>query len=486
MLRQLIETAADTRFGKVHRFDLLRGLPDARLYQFYRRQVPIRTYHDFWHEYFRHYCQEGKGGRRLRLVDVTWPGIIPFFCETSGTTAPSKLVPFTERMFAENRRAALEMMACYLARCPESRLPGGKLLYMAGSTALFSLGDGICSGDMSGITLARAPFWLRPFVLPDSQVSALPWEEKLESFARSLLHGGNVRAISGVPPWILLLLKRCREMGEKPLPELLPGLELILHGGTSMKPYAREFNELFAGQEPNMLELLPSSEAFMAFQLPGEEHMRLMPYYGAFYEFVPVEDLDERGVPRGDAGVVPLEGVETGRRYAVILSTCAGLWRYHLGDTLRFLDRETLMIEFTGRDKFLDRFEEKVTQGEVEDVVAYLNGFADLGIREFIVGPDIPGRRHDWVLAMKGAGSCKEDLLAAMIDTHLRRLNADYGTFRSQGRIAPPRVTVVAESTIYDWSRNVRGKLGGQNKIPHVDPTLDGTMIASLHEFLTH
>jgi hypothetical protein len=355
---------------------------------------------------------------------------------------------------------------------------------MAGNTRLGDLGDGVKSGDMSAITLLHPPAYLKPFVVPDPAVSALPWEEKLTALARLLITDKEICAISGVPPWILLLLKRCRELDDRPLAEIVPNLELIIHGGTSMKPYRQEFASLFDSDTPSFLELLPSSEAFMAFQLLGEDYMRFTPYYGVFFEFVPFEELDERGVPRPDARAVPLEEVQAGIRYSVLLTTCAGLWRYHIGDTVRFVSVAPLMIEFTGRDRFLDRFEEKVTQGEVEEAVASLNEMDGIDIREFIVGPEISERRHLWVLAVSRKNLVPADRLAVFLDSRVRILNADYHTFRGQGRIGAPRVITVSDATIYHWSREVRGKLGGQSKIPHIDPTTDGEMTQSLLEFI--
>lgn len=483
LLPRLVATGAISRFGRDHGLAELASEPFDRLYAEFRRRVPIRTYTDFWDDYFRAGLREENGRKRLNLEDVTWPGKIPFFCETSGTTAPTKYIPFSREMFAANKRAALDMTACYLHRNPKSRLFQGKLLYMSGNTNLTDLGDGVQSGDMSAITLRRRPFFLKPFVAPGMRISALPWEEKVVELAGLLLSDRSIRGISGVPPWIILLLQRVEEMGHRPLSELLPNLELIIHGGTSMKPYRREFDLLFRNRAPHFLEVLPSSEAFMAFQLLGEERMRLVPHYGVFFEFVPFEELDERGVPAPDAPVVPLEEIETGRRYAVILTTCAGLWRYHIGDTIRFTDREPLFIEFTGRDKFLDRFEEKVTQGEVEEAVARLNQTGGVEVREFMAGPDIANRRHVWVLAVGEMNERDGESLARLLDATLRSLNADYATFREQGRIAPPRVVTVEEELIYRWSKEVRGKFGGQSKIPHIDPTVDGEMILSLMEF---
>jgi len=486
MLSRLVAVGAATRFGRDHGLTELAGEPFDRLYAQYRRRVPIRTYSDFWKEYFQGGLREEDSGKRLLLEDTTWPGKIPFFCETSGTTAPTKYIPFSREMFAANKRAALDMTACYLHRNPRSRLFQGKLLYMSGNTNLTDLGDGVKSGDMSAITLRHRPFYLKPFVAPGIRVAALPWEEKVVELAGLLLSDRSIRGISGVPPWIILLLQRVEEMGHRAVAELLPNLELIIHGGTSMKPYRREFDSLFRNRLPNCLEVLPSSEAFMAFQLLGEERMRLVPHYGVFFEFVPFEELDERGVPAPDAPALPLEEIETGRRYAVILTTCSGLWRYHIGDTIRFTDREPLFIEFTGRDKFLDRFEEKVTQGEVEEAVARLNQTVGIEVREFMVGPDIAGRRHVWVLAVGEMNERGSETLARLLDTTLRSLNADYATFREQGRIAAPQVVTVEEELIYRWSGEVRGRLGGQSKIPHIDPTVDGEMILSLMEFARH
>jgi len=479
----LISRGAATQFGADHGLAELVSLPFPEAYRRYRRQVPFRTYDDFWRDYFQKGSGAGEGGPSLQLENVTWPGRIPFFCETSGTTAPSKYIPFSSEMFAANRRAALDLTSCYLNANRRSRLFQGKLLYMAGNTELADLGGGVQSGDMSAITLRYRPKYLTPFIAPDAATAALPWEKKLESLAELLLSDPSIRGISGVPPWIILLLKRCAELGGAPLAELLPRLELIIHGGTSMKPYRREFDGLFPDRAPHYLELLPSSEAFMAFQLLGEEQMRLAPYYGVFFEFVPCEELDDRGRPAPDAPCVPLEEIETGRRYAVILTTCAGLWRYHIGDTVRFSSREPLFIEFTGRDKFLDRFEEKVTQGEVEQAVASLNGKPGFDIREFIVGPQISGRRHLWVLAMGSGWSGDAEVVAGALDRTLCVLNADYRTFREQGRINAPEVQVVQEDEIYRWSHEVRGKLGGQSKIPHIDPTLEGELVASLADF---
>lgn len=483
IFRELLETAATTQFGRDNMFARVHGTSFEIAYRYYKSRVPIRSYQEFVTDYYYHNQPTSSVGRSVPNLDnITWPGAIKMFCETSGTTAPTKFIPFSTEMFAENRRAALDMMACYLAAHPESQILNGKILYMSGSTTLTKVRRGVWSGDMSALTLRFRPWYLTPFVEPKAEISSLPWDEKLQAMAELLLSDDRIRVISGVPPWIILLLKRCVEIGGKPLVELLPNLELIIHGGTSLSPYRNEFENLFDGNLPNLLELLPSSEAFMAFQQPGETQMRLTPYYGVFFEFVRFEDLDGQGKPAPYADAVPLEDVEVGQRYAVILSTCSGLWRYHIGDTIRFTSTSPHFIEFTGRDRFLDKLEEKVTQGEVEQAVATLNRNGQWNIREFMVGADVSTRRHQWVLAVQDGGQDVDDA-ARLLDETLCGLNADYGTFRSQGRINAPDVLLVPEDGIYLWSQVERGKLGGQTKIPHIDPTPDSSMIESLLAF---
>ena len=479
LFQDLLLQGASTSFGRDYNLACIANCPFEAAYQYYRTHIPIRTYQQYWTDYF---CTQSNG-KVINLRDVTWPGQIKLFCETSGTTAPTKYIPFSDQMFLENRRAGLDLISCYIDAHPESNILNGKILYMSGSTDLTKMEYGIFSGDMSAITLRFRPWYLRAFVEPSSNISSLPWEDKLQAMAELLIHDKYIYAISGVPPWILLLLKRCLEIsGCDVLQDVLPNLECIIHGGTSIKPYQAEFEKMFGISQPNYLEVLPSSEAFMGFQCAGDLSMRLTPYYGVFYEFVRFEDLDESGVPEPFASCVPLEQVEIGQRYAIILNTCSGLWRYHIGDTIRFTSLSPHFIEFTGRDRFLDKLEEKVTQSEVEQAVCVLNTSGNYDLGEFMVGTDVMARRHVWVLDVRTFRSDAEEA-ATILDKTLERLNADYATFRGQGRINFPKVILVPEGTIYGWSSSIRGKLGGQSKIPHIDPTIDSSMISSLLEY---
>ena len=481
IFNQLLKTAANTSFGRDYGFSHLAEKPFQDAYSSFRQRIPIRNFQEFREAYFTpHESTMADGGKDIRLCNVTWPGKIRLFCETSGTTAPTKHIPFSEQMFKENRQAALDLISCYIASHGGEEILDGKILYMSGPTTLSRMENGALSGDMSAITLRLRPWYLKPFVEPQETISSLPWNEKLQAMAELLLSDPKIRVISGVPPWILLLLRRCGEISGMPVSKALPQLKLIIHGGTSIKPYQREFEELFGNRMPELIELLPSSEAFMGFQCAGEPQMRLTPYYGVFFEFVRFEELDENGKPEPYALSFPLEQIETGQRYSIILSSCAGLWRYHIGDTIRFNSKEPYLFEFTGRDRILDKLEEKVTQEELEQTVSEINLTSGNRIKEFMVGTDTTTRRHIWVVA----GEFKQpEQLKLIIDSSLQAQNSDYKAFRRQGRIKAPEIICAAPDEIYHWSENVRNKLGGQTKIPHIDPTADSMLVKSLRQF---
>jgi hypothetical protein len=253
LLPRLLRKAAATRFGTTYGFAGLAGLPFDTCYRRFCQQVPIRTYRQFWDDWFSSCLTTSSQGQQLQLQDLTWPGLVPRFCETSGTTAPTKFIPFTREMATMNQRAALDMMACYLAAAPGSRLPGAKILYMAGSTRLKDMGQGVLAGDMSAITLQERPAWLNPFVEPQEPLASAAWDERLHGMTELLMRDHDIRVISGVPPWILLLLRQVQEFSGRPLSEALPNLELIIHGGTSMAPYKDEFNRLFLKKAPQYL-----------------------------------------------------------------------------------------------------------------------------------------------------------------------------------------------------------------------------------------
>lgn len=478
LLTYLLDRASGTRFGRFYQFDQL-SRSDRHCYEQYRARVPIQGYESFDRDWFTRYAESGS------LDNVTWPGRVKWYCETSGTTSGSKRIPLTDDMFRMNRRAVLDMLSFYAMHPQKARVLRGKVLYMAGSTALTSLDEGIYAGDMSAITLVNRPVWLAGKVLPAEPLSSAPWERRLQGMASLLINDSHLSILSGVPPWIVLLLQEVERQSGVPCHQALPHLKLIIHGGTAIGPYLPEFRSLLSGMTVDFLELLPSSEAFMGYQHFGDQQMSLAPWYGTFFEFAPVTQIQADGKLAEDAYTVPLWNVVPGEHYALVLSTCSGLWRYHIGDTVKFMDNETLHFEFTGRTRSLETFEEKVTQYEVEQAIARLKSDYAVPIVEYIVGPNVSERCHCWVLAATGPVP-DDSSTSACLDAELQIQNDDYRTFRQQGRIAAPQVYFVDQDMIYRWSQTARGRLGGQSKIPRIDPTggdLITSLLASIREY---
>lgn len=475
LLPTLLEAASGTRFGRHYNFTELARSGNACFTRF-SQEIPIRGYDAFRLEWFERFS-EG-----YQLDNVTWPGAVRWFCETSGTTAGSKRIPFTDAMFRMNRRAALDMLSWYAATPGKAQALSGRILYMAGSTSLTNLDAGIASGDMSAITLVHRPAWLAGRVLPQEPLSSSPWQQRLEGMASLLIHDQQIRVISGVPPWILLLLHEVEKQSGRPCREVLSHLRLIIHGGTSMTPYRSDFQRMLPGDGVDYLELLPSSESFMGYQRFGDCAMRLAPWYGTFFEFAPADQIGSDGVLPPHARTVPLWGVSPGIRYAMVLTTCSGLWRYHIGDTIQFLDTSAYRFVFTGRTRSLETFEEKVTQLEVEQAIARLEREFQLTISEYMVGPSVEERRHIWFLSADGPLP-DDKATSACLDRELQEQNDDYCTFRRQERIHEPHIIFVPTEKLYAWSHHVRGKLGGQSKIPRIDPD-GGSFVESLQAFL--
>lgn len=475
LLPRLLEAASRTYFGRHYHFSQLAR--SSNCYEDYRESVPIRGYEAFQHDWFSRY------GEEAQLDDVTWPGPVKWFCETSGTTAGSKRIPLTDQMFRMNRRAAFDMLSFYATTVERSAVLAGKILYMAGNTALSCLGEGVYSGDMSAITLVNRPKWLSGRVLPTEPLSSAAWNDRLQGMASLLINDTNVTMLSGVPPWILMLLREVERQSGVACCQAIPHVKLIMHGGTAMTPYRREFSDVLDGMTVDFLELLPSSESFMGYQRFGQQHMSLAPWYGTFFEFAPVEQLLSNGRLSDSALTVPLWQVEPGQQYALVLSTCSGLWRYHLGDTVKFHDTEAFQLEFTGRTRSLETFEEKVTQYEVEQSIGVLEKQCGITFSEYLVGPHILERCHYWILALRDHIP-DEKQAALCLDGELQKQNDDYRTFRQQGRIAPPKVLFVEPTTLYSWSQTIRGRLGGQSKMPRIDPT-GGDFTVSLLKYIS-
>lgn len=482
-LLRLVRKARGTWFGRDHGFARIRTLAD------YQARVPLRDYESFWSEYWQPSFP--------RLMDVSWPGTIPYFALTSGTTSgTTKYVPVSRAMLASNRRAALTTLALFLAAHPGTPLFQGRIFFLGGSTALIPLKEAprhrdpggvgrrilsrqhpalvpsspILAGDLSGIAAREVPAFLRPYTFPPEDLALVQdWDQKIQLLAE---RGAKlpVTAVSGVPSWLLVLFERLKRVtGRERVADIWPMLRLVVHGGTKFDPYRQLFESEIGGPNVRFLETYPCSEGFVATEDPRYELLRLIPDHGIFFEFVPVEELDAvRPARHTLADLVP------GVQYAVVLTTCAGLWSYVVGDTVCFERRDPPLLRFTGRTRyFLSAFGEHLISEEVERAVAGAATATGAAVTDFHVGPLFPRHpgepgRHRYLIEFARPPA---DLLrfAEELDAVLSRLNEDYRAHRSGAlNLAGPEIWPVRRGGFADWLRS-RGKLGGQHKVPRMD-----------------
>lgn len=467
-LKSLLNRARDTRFGRDHGFAGISSMDE------FRERVPLRHYEDFWKEYWK------PGFPVVR--NATWPGTVPYFAKSSGTTSgSSKYIPVTHEVLGAYRRAILDMMAYHLRARPRSRVLGGKNFMLGGSIELDELATGIYAGDMSGISAREVPRWARPFYFPKAEVADIAdWERKMDVLGPLSLKE-DIRTIGGTASWLLFFLQRLTQEQGRSLRDCYPNLELIVYGGVNFAPYRAQYEELVGASGIDLREVYPASEGFIAVadREPGEG-MRLLTDSGTFFEFVPADELNAEKPPRYWLG-----NVEKGVNYAVVMNTPGGAWGYILGDTVRFVDLDPPRLVVTGRTaSSLSAFGEHVIEEELVRAVSAAADAVGSAVADFTVGPVYPDgedRRgfHRYVVEFDTDRVEPEKLrrFAEQLDGTLRHLNEDYDSHRqSDLQMKPPEVMAAPPGTFAAWMKS-RGKLGGQNKVPRVlhDPeTLAG------------
>ncbi|PWC41145.1 GH3 auxin-responsive promoter family protein [Azospirillum sp. TSO22-1] len=471
-LLRLVRRAEETRFGRDHGFARILSVRD------FQERVPIRRYEAMWADYWRPAFPV--------LTDISWPGTIPYFAASSGTTTGrTKYIPVSHAMLRANTRAAFDLLTHHIANRPESRVFGGRSFMLGGSTDLVAEAPGIHSGDLSGIAARAVPGWLRGRTFPPPDLALLAdWGRKVEAMGRRSL-AEDIRALGGTTSWLLLFLDRLAEMApDRPrtLRALYPRLELLVYGGVSFAPYRAAFERWVAGAPIDLREVYPASEGFLALADRGVgEGLRVLLDTGLFLEFVPVEELGAAAPRR-----FWIANVGTGVNYAVVLSSCAGAWAYLLGDTVRFVDLDPPRLLVTGRTSYmLSAFGEHLIGEEIERAVTEAAEAVGTAVTDFAVGPvfaqgtGTPGG-HLYVVEFADPAAAGPRLaeVAARIDGRLSALNDDYRAHRAGGfGMDAPRVELAPPGTFAAWMR-ARGKLGGQNKVPRV--ITDADLLASL------
>ena len=460
-LLKLVAQARHTKFGREHGFDRIRSVADFQL------RVPLRSYEDFWEAYWK--------ATFPILKDMTWPGLIPYFALTSGTsTGRTKYIPVSHEMNASNRRAALDILVHHITACPASRVLGGKSFILGGSTDLERLAPGVRAGDLSSIAVREVPAWARSRTFPPLRLALEPdWAKKVAIFARLSL-GEEIRSISGTPTWLMFFLDRLMDLRPEYLRRIqafYPKLELIVHGGVGFAPYRHRFEELLEGSRAELREVYPASEGFVAIaDVEAYAGLRMILDNGLFYEFVPREELGAQAPARHW-----IDNAEPGQDYALVLSSNAGLWAYVLGDTVRLAERYPPRLVVSGRiSYFLSAFGEHLRGEEVEAAVTAAAQAAGLDVADFSVGTLVAARgdnldAHLYLVEFVPSRPTEEQRLtfAASLDVALIKANSDYAAHRQAGQLAQPRIEVMRPGAFAAWMKS-RGKLGGQHKVPRI------------------
>ncbi|MFA6045338.1 MAG: GH3 auxin-responsive promoter family protein [Phycisphaerales bacterium] len=484
-LRGLLSQAAGTHFGKSHELAKLLELPNADLAAAYRKAVPLADWYAFKDSIAR--MREGAE------PDVLWPGLVKDFAQTSGTTAGDKFIPVSREMLHSNFLASLDIFA-NLSRFGVSLawLLGGKSLFLGGSSNLASSPQGIRTGDLSGIVTPLIRWPLSEIYLPGAEIALMShWPSKIEAMAKKCLDA-DVRMVSGMCSWGLVLFERVMQMAREQgrsvqtIRDVWPNFEVFVHGGVKYAPFDAKMRTAYSGSPTGAdigtrLELYPASEGFVALQdTRGDPGMRLNVDMMNYYEFVPLEQIDQP-----DAPAFACHEVEKGQRYVVVMSTCAGLWRYILGDVVEFdtiPDKPERMgggggdgpprLRIVGRHRhFINAFGENLIVEHVELGVASASQASGIMVGEFTAAPVYPsdGVRAGLELVVEmdaNVPPAQVASFAAAFDEGLKRVNVDYTTKRTDGLgMAAPTVTPVPPGTFHRWLES-RGKLGGQHKCP--------------------
>lgn len=456
----LVRRAAETPFGRAHDFAHVTSI------ETYQSRVPVRTYEEFWHEWWQKPFPH--------LANITWPGPIPYFAISSGTTTgASKMIPVSPAMMRANERAAADVLVHHVTHRPRSRVLGGKTFMVGGSADLKREAPGIFSGDLSGIAAKRTPAWARWLTFPPLEIALMnDWDKKVDACV-ARMDADRIRAITGTPSWLLVIFDRhAATRGVAPRARTLyPNLEVIVHGAVNFAPYRSRFDAFLDGSHAETREVYPASEGFvaMADERPGDG-MRLLVDNGLFYEFIP---LDELGSP--SARRLWLAEVEEGVNYAIVLTSNAGLWSYLLGDTVRFVSLKPPRLVVTGRTSYMmSAFGEHLIEEEVEDAIANAARGIAADVTDFSLGATYSTRQgelggHLFIVEFSApVDDAALDRFARLIDARLSALNDDFRGHRADGfALAAPRVQVVPPGFFAAWMKS-RGKLGGQHKVPRM------------------
>lgn len=457
LLNKLIKSAQFTEWGEKHGFSKIAS------YSTFRQNVPLQDYNSV-----KPWIDRMFNGEQ----NLVWSSDIKMFAKSSGTTSDkSKFIPVSTESLEEcHYKGGKDLLSIHYNNFPDTKLYKGKHLVVGGSSQSFNTGqEGGYFGDLSAIIVKNLPWWAEMRRTPSREIALMSdWEEKLERMVESTIHE-DVVILVGVPSWTLVLLNRILEVtGKKDIKEVWPNLELFMHGGVKFEPYRSEFKKIISGNM-RYVESYNASEGFFGIQdQPDVDELLLMLDYGIFFEFIPMSSFD--GINSTD--IIDLSEVKTGVNYAMVITTNGGLWRYIIGDTIRFTSTSPYRFNITGRTtQFINAFGEELIVENTDKAIAIACESTNSQIRDYTAAPlfmsNESGGGHEWLIEFIQE---PEDLeqFTLHLDNALKELNSDYEAKRVGNKVLhKPFVYVMPTGSFDSWLR-LKGKLGNQHKVPRL------------------
>ena len=458
LLLKLVNTAKKTEFGEKYDFSFIQNYND------FANTVPIQQYESI--EPLIDRCRKGE-------QNLFWPTNIKWFAKSSGTTnAKSKFIPVSDEALEYcHLKAGKDMLCLYINNNEKTQMFTGKGLRLGGSSEVYQDKDSYF-GDLSAIITENLPFWIDYSSAPSQEVALMAeWETKMEAIINETINE-NITSLVGVPSWMLVLLNRVLEKtGKDNILEVWPNLEVYFHGGVNFNPYREQYKKLIPKKDFKYYETYNASEGFFAIQdKNGSKELLLMLDYGIFYEFIPMDKYNGE-----NSKAIPLSDVKKDINYAIIITTNGGLWRYLIGDTVKFTATNPYRIKITGRTKHhINVFGEELIIENAEEGLRLACEKTNASILDYTVGPIfMDGTKnggHEWIIEFSKAPS-NLGYFTELLDNALKSINSDYEAKRYHNMtLAIPKIHQARTNLFYDWLKE-KGKLGGQHKVPRLSNT---------------
>lgn len=457
-LKGLLSTARNTEWGNKYDYKSITS------YSTFKERVPLQTY-----EEIKPFVNRMINGEK----NILWPSVVKWYAQSSGTTNDrSKFLPVTKEILNDcHYKGGFDSVALYLRNNPQSRFFTGKGLILGGSHSPSPLNQEAHCGDLSAVLLQNLNPLINSIRVPSKKIILMDeWESKIKAIVENS-YNKNVNNLSGIPSWMLVLIKAVlAKTGKEYLTEVWPDLEVFFHGGVSFEPYREQYKSLIPTDKMHYVETYNASEGFFGIQSElSDSSMLLMIDYGVFYEFIPVNELDNE-----NPTTLPLEEVEAGKNYAMVITTSGGLWRYLIGDTIRFTSLRPYKFVISGRTKhYINAFGEELMIDNADKALSQTCKEANAVVKEYTVAPlfilDRAKGRHQWFIEFEKEPAISIAEFASRLDKHLKELNSDYDAKRyKEISLMEPEIILAKQDVFYHWLKE-KGKLGGQHKIPRLN-----------------